>query len=75
MSNFKSACEQSNYISKVAGIANRGGVTSLNRNEEETVPEADNRSNPMRSERKTTGDLATQTRLLILKEFSWCDRD
>lgn len=39
MSNFKSACEQSNYISKVAGIANRGGVTSLNRNEEETVPE------------------------------------
>lgn len=39
VTNFKSACEQSDYISKVAGIVNRGGVTSPNRNKEETVQE------------------------------------
>ena len=39
MTNFESACEQSDYISKVAGIVNRGGVTSPNRNKEETVQE------------------------------------
>lgn len=39
------------------------------------MPNADNRSNEMRSERKMTVDLAAWTSLLILKEeFSWCGK-